>query len=157
MSRKVALLVTAEVQTRIVVEVADDFDVENIRMEEFDKIANTAKHRLISNLQHDYLDCVTDIELDTECPHTDYIKAIRDFIEVNGENGVDEGVDCKYYPFKDTFEMYLNSDDNQVLGIFIKNGILGVGYDDSGYLFESEIDEDTAECIYTHLHECNLI
>ena len=157
MSRKVALLVRAEVATRVVVEVADDFDAENIRMEEFEKIANTAKHRLVSNLHHDYLDCVTDIELDTECPHTDYIKAIRDFIEVNGEDGIDNGVDCKYYPFKDTFEMYLNSDDNQVLSIYIKNDKLMVTFDDSGYIFTDILDEDTAECIYAHLHECNLI
>ena len=35
MSKKVALLVTAEVQTRIVVNVADNFDVENIREGDF--------------------------------------------------------------------------------------------------------------------------
>lgn len=157
MSRKVALLVTAEVQTRVVVEVADDFDVENLNTKEFEKIANHAKHRLVGNLYNDYLDCVTDIELDTECPHTDYIKAIREFVETNGEEGVDDGAYSKYYAFEDTFEMYLNSSNNQVLGIFIKDGILGVGYDDSSFLFECEIDEDTAECIYIHLHECNLI
>ena len=157
MSRKVALLVSAEVTTRVVVEVEDDFDVENLNEKEYMKIANTAKSRLISNLHFDYFDCVTDIELDKECPHTDYIKAIREFVETNGEDGIDEGVDCKYYSFKDTFEMYLNSDDNQVLGIFIKNGVLGVGYDDSGYLFECEIDEDIAEYIYLYLKENNLL
>ena len=157
MSRKVALLVRAEVATRIVVEVADDFDAENIRMEEFDKIANHAKSRLVSNLQHDYMDCVTDIELDTECPHTDYIKAIRDFIEVNGENGVDEGVDYKVYGLNGDMALYLNSDDNQVLSVFIRDGKLMVAFDDNGYLFQDTLDEDTAECIYTHLHECNLI
>ena len=157
MSKKIALLVSAEVITRVVVEVADDFDVENLNEKEFENIATQAKHRLVGNLYNDYLDCVTDIELDKECPHTDYIKAIREFVEANGESGVDEGVDCKYYAFKDRLKMYLNSADNQVLGIYIKNGILGVGYDDSGYLFESEIDEDTAECIYVNLIENNLL
>ena len=157
MSKKIALLVSAEVQTRVVVEVADDFDVENLNEKEFEKIANHAKHRLVGNLNHDYLDCVTDIELDTECPHTDYIKAIRDFIEVNGKDGVDNGDICKYYPFKDAFEMYLNSDDNQVLSVYIKNDKLMVTFDDSGYIFTDALDEDTAECIYTHLYNCNLI
>lgn len=157
MSKKIALLVSAEVMTRVVVEVADDFDVENLNEKEFENIANQAKHRLVGNLYNDYLDCVTDIELDKECPHTDYIKAIREFVEANGESGIDEGVDCKYYAFKDTLKLYLNSADNQVLGVFSKNGILGVGYDDSGYLFESELDEDTAECIYLHLKENNLL
>lgn len=157
MSRKVALLVTAEVTTRVVVEVEDDFDVENLNEKEYMKIANTAKSRLISNLHFDYLDCVTDIEIDKECPHTDYIKAIREFVETNGEEGVDDGAYCKYYAFEDTFEMYLNSSNNQVLGIFIKDGILGVGYDDSSFLFECEIDEDIAECIYIHLKENNLL
>ena len=88
MSRKVALLVSAEVTTRVVVEVEDDFDVENLNEKEYMKIANTAKSRLISNLHFDYFDCVTDIELDKECPHTDYIKAIREFVETNGEDGI---------------------------------------------------------------------
>ena len=43
MSRKVALLVTAEVQTRIVVEVADDFDVENLNEQEFCNISELSK------------------------------------------------------------------------------------------------------------------
>ena len=45
MSRKVALLVTAEVQTRIVVKVADDFDVENIKDGEFCYISSAASSR----------------------------------------------------------------------------------------------------------------
>lgn len=153
MSRKVALLVTAEVQTRIVVEVADDFDVENLNENEFEKIANHAKSRLVSNLHNDYMDCVTDIELDTECPHTDYIKAIREFVETNG---IDDA-ECKVFAFNEDLRMYLNSDDNKVLSVYIKNDKLMVSFDDSGYLFIDTLDEDTAECIYTHLHECNLI
>jgi hypothetical protein len=104
MSKKVALLVSAEVMTRIVVEVADDFDVENLNENEFEKITNDAKHRLIGNLHNDYLDCITDISLDTECPHTDYIKAIREFVEENGKEGADEGVDYKAYPLEDDLE-----------------------------------------------------
>lgn len=157
MSRKVALLVTAEVMTRIVVEVADDFDVENISTEEFEKIANSAQHRLVGNLYNDYMDCVTDIELDKECPHTDYKKAIREFIETNGTDAIDNGVECKFYKFEEPYKMYLNNDDCQVLSVLIEEGKLLVAFDDCGYLFESEITDGEAECIYTHLHDCNLI
>ena len=69
MSRKVALLVTAEVQTRIVVEVADDFDVENIKDGDFCYISQIAKERLAQNLYNDICDCVTKVELDTEVPY----------------------------------------------------------------------------------------
>lgn len=155
MSKKVALLVSAEVMTRVVVEVADDFNVENLNENEFEKITNDAKHRLIGNLRNDYLDCITDISLDTECPHTDYIKAIREFVEENGKEGADEGVDYKAYPLEDDLEMYLNSADNRVLSVFIRDGILMVAFDDSGYLFQDVLDEDTAECIYTHLKTNN--
>ena len=71
MSRKVALLVTAEVMTRIVVEVADDFDVENLNENEFTSIADMAKPKLIENLRNDYYDCVDTIELDKECPYNE--------------------------------------------------------------------------------------
>ena len=69
MSRKVALLVTAEVQTRIVVKVADDFDVENISEGDFCYISEIAKERLVQNLYNDINDCVTKVELDTEVPY----------------------------------------------------------------------------------------
>ena len=69
MSRKVALLVTAEVQTRIVVNVADDFDVENISEQDFCYISETAKERLAQNLCNDIYDCVTEVELDAEVPY----------------------------------------------------------------------------------------
>ena len=71
MSRKVALLVTAEVQTRIVVEVADDFDVENLNEQEFCNISEHSKERLAQNLRNDIYECVTEIELDTEVPYNE--------------------------------------------------------------------------------------
>ena len=69
MSRKVALLVTAEVQTRIVVKVTDDFDVKNISEGDFCYIAETSKERLAQNLCNDICDCVTKVELDAEVPY----------------------------------------------------------------------------------------
>ena len=154
MSRKVALLVTAEVQTRIVVEVADDFDVENIRMEEFDKIANNAKPYLLGNINHDFLDCVTDIELDKECPHTDYVQSLKDFINVNGiedKDYTDEEKPIKVYVLDKTFELSINSVNDEVLSIFIKENKVFVAFENYGFLFQEEIDEDTAESIYLYI------
>ena len=62
MSKKVALLVTAEVQTRIVVKVADDFDVENISEGDFCYISEIAKERLAQKLRNDKYECVTKVE-----------------------------------------------------------------------------------------------
>jgi hypothetical protein len=154
MSRKVALLVTAEVQTRIVVEVADDFDVENIRMEEFEKIANDAKPYLLGNINHDFLDCVTDIELDKECPHTDYVQSLKDFINANGiedKDYTDEEKPIKVYVLDKTFELSINSIDDEVLSIFIKENKVFVAFENNGFLFQDEIDEDTAESIYLYI------
>lgn len=154
MSRKVALLVTAEVQTRIVVEVADDFDVENIRMEEFDKIANTAKPYLLGNINHDFLDCVTDIELDKECPHTDYVQSLKDFINTNGvevADNTDDDKPIKVYLFEKTFELSINSVNDEVISIFIKENKVFVSFENYGFLFAEEIDEDTAESIYLYI------
>lgn len=154
MSRKVALLVTAEVQTRIVVEVADDFDVENIRMEEFEKIANDAKPYLLGNINHDFLDCVTDIELDKECPHTDYVQSLKDFINTNGvedKDYTDEEKPIKVYVLDKTFELSINSIDDEVLSIFIKENKVFVAFENNGFLFQDEIDEDTAESIYLYI------
>ena len=154
MSRKVALLVTAEVQTRIVVEVADDFDVENIRMEEFEKIANDAKPYLLGNINHDFLDCVTDIELDKECPHTDYVQSLKDFINANGiedKDYTDEEKPIKVYVLDKTFELSINSIDDEVLSIFIKENKVFVAFENNGFLFQEEIDEDTAESIYLYI------
>ena len=160
MSRKVALLVTAEVQTRIVVEVADDFDVENIRMEEFDKIANTAKPYLLGNINHDFLDCVTDIELDKECPHTDYVQSLKDFINANGvevADNTDDDKPIKVYLFEKTFELSINSVNDEVISIFIKENKVFVSFENYGFLFAEEIDEDTAESIYLYIKtELNL-
>ena len=154
MSRKVALLVTAEVQTRIVVEVAVDFDVENIRMEEFDKIANTAKPYLLGNINHDFLDCVTDIELDKECPHTDYVQSLKDFINANGiedKDYTDEEKPIKVYVLDKTFELSINSVNDEALSIFIKENKVFVAFENYGFLFQEEIDEDTAESIYLYI------
>lgn len=160
MSRKVALLVTAEVQTRIVVEVADDFDVENIRMEEFEKIANDAKPYLLGNINHDFLDCVTDIELDKECPHTDYVQSLKDFINANGVEDTDNTDDekpIKVYVFEKTFELSINSVNDEVISIFIKENKVFVSFENYGFLFADEIDEDTAESIYLYIKtELNL-
>ena len=160
MSRKVALLVTAEVQTRIVVEVADDFDVENIRMEEFDKIANDAKPYLLGNINHDFLDCVTDIELDKECPHTDYVQSLKDFINANGlevTDNTDDDKPIKVYLFEKTFELSINSVNDEVISIFVKENKVFVSFENYGFLFADEIDEDTAESIYLYIKtELNL-
>ena len=160
MSRKVALLVTAEVQTRIVVEVADDFDVENIRMEEFDKIANDAKPYLLGNINHDFLDCVTDIELDKECPHTDYVQSLKGFINANGvevADNTDDDKPIKVYVFEKTFELSINSVNDEVISIFIKENKVFVAVENYGWLFQCEIDEDTAESIYLYIKtELNL-
>lgn len=160
MSRKVALLVTAEVQTRIVVEVADDFDVENLNENEFVKIANDAKPYLLGNISHDFLDCVTDIELDKECPHTDYVQSLKDFINANGvedKDNTDEEKPIKVYVFEKTFELSINSVNDEVLSIFIKENKVYVAFENYGFLFQAEVDEDTAESIYMYIKtELNL-
>lgn len=154
MSRKVALLVTAEVQTRIVVEVADDFDVENLNENEFEKIADKAKPYLLGNINHDFLDCVTDIELDKECPHTDYVQSLKDFINANGvevADNTDDDKPIKVYVFEKTFELSINSVNDEVISIFIKENKVFVSFENYGFLFAEEIDEDTAECIYLYI------
>lgn len=162
MSRKVALLVTAEVQTRIVVEVADDFDVENLNENEFEKIADKAKPYLLGNINHDFLDCVTDIELDKECPHTDYVQSLKDFINANGvedKDYTDEEKPIKVYVFEKTFELSINSIDDEVLSIFIKENKVFVAFENNGFLSQCTIDEDedTAESIYLYIKtELNL-
>lgn len=160
MSRKVALLVTAEVQTRIVVEVADDFDVENLNENEFEKIAYKARPYLVGNLNHDFLDCVTDIELDKECPHTDYVQSLKDFINANGvedKDNTDEEKPIKVYVFEKTFELSIYSINDEVLSIFIKENKVFVAFENYGFLFQAEVDEDTAESIYMYIKtELNL-
>ena len=154
MSKKIALLVSAEVMTRVVVEVADDFDVENLNENEFEKIANKAKPYLIGNINHDFLDCVTDIELDKECPHTDYVQSLKDFINANGvedKDYTDEEKPIKVYVFEKTFELSINSIDDEVLSIFIKENKVFVAFENNGFLCQCKIDEDTAESIYLYI------
>lgn len=160
MSKKIALLVSAEVMTRVVVEVTDDFDVENINENDFEKIANKAKPYLLDNINHDFLDCVTDIELDKECPHTDYVQSLKDFINANGvedKDYTDEEKSIKVYVFEKTFELSINSIDDKVLSIFIKENKVFVAFENYGFLFQEKIDEDTAESIYLYIKtELNL-
>lgn len=160
MSKKIALLVSAEVMTRVVVEVADDFDVENLNENEFEKIADKAKPYLLGNINHDFLDCVTDIELDKECPHTDYVQSLKDFINANGvedKDYTDEEKPIKVYVFEKTFELSINSVNDEVLSIFIKENKVFVSFENYGFLFQEEIDEDTAESIYLYIKtELNL-
>ena len=160
MSRKVALLVSAEVTTRVVVEVEDDFDVENLNENEFEKIANNAKPYLLGNINHDFLDCVTDIELDKECPHTDYVQSLKDFINANGvevADNTDDDKPIKVYLFEKTFELSINSVNDEVISIFIKENKVFVSFENYGFLFADEIDEDTAESIYLYIKtELNL-
>ena len=154
MSKKIALLVSAEVMTRVVVEVADDFDVENINENEFEKIANKAKPYLLGNINYDFLDCVTDIELDKECPHTDYVQSLKDFINANGvevTDNTDDDKPIKVYVFEKTFELSINSVNDEVLSIFIKENKVFVSFENYGFLFADEIDEDTAESIYLYI------
>ena len=160
MSKKVALLVTAEVTTRVVVEVADDFNVENISTEEFDKIANVAKPYLIGNLAHDYLDNVTEIELDRECPHTDHIKFLKDFVNAKGVDVKDNGKPIKVYPLEKPYQYSINSNEDMLHSIFLKEGKLYVGFDSYGFIMSTaldyDIDEDVAESLYLYLKESNL-
>lgn len=87
MSKKIALLVSAEVMTRVVVEVADDFDVENISEEEFSTITESARNKLIINLSNDLYDCIDTIELDKECPIKETYTA-QDVSNLLKENGL---------------------------------------------------------------------
>ena len=160
MSKKIALLVSAEVMTRVVVEVADDFDVENLNENEFEKIAYKARPYLVGNLNHNFLDCVTDIELDKECPHTDYVQSLKDFINANGvevADNTDDDKPIKVYVFEKTFELSINSVNDEVISIFIKENKVFVSFENYGFLFADEIDEDTAESIYLYIKtELNL-
>ena len=69
--KKVALLVTAEVKTRIVLDMPDDFNEETdvIPMEYLHKTADVACPRLAQNVKDFGLDCLIDIDVDTEVPY----------------------------------------------------------------------------------------
>lgn len=63
---KKAFLVTANVTTRVVVDMPDDGVLDSPT---YDELVNKAKSRLISNLNHDYYDCVEDVREDEDCPY----------------------------------------------------------------------------------------
>lgn len=65
---KKAFLVTANVTTRVVVDMPDDGVLDEIT---YNKLVDEAKSRLISNLIHDYHDCIEDIREDKDCPYTE--------------------------------------------------------------------------------------
>lgn len=65
---KKAFLVTANVTTRVVVDMPDDGVLDEAT---YDELVNKAKSRLINNLSHDYHDCIEDIREDTDCPYTE--------------------------------------------------------------------------------------
>ena len=63
---KKAFLVTANVTTRVVVDMPDDGVLDEAT---FDKLVDKAKSRLIDNLSNDYYDCVEDVREDTDMPY----------------------------------------------------------------------------------------
>jgi hypothetical protein len=65
---KKAFLVTANVTTRVVVDVPEDGVLDEAT---FDELVDKAKSRLISNLSHDYYECVEDVREDMDCPYTE--------------------------------------------------------------------------------------
>lgn len=71
---KKAFLVTANVTTRVVVDVPETID--EIA---YDKIIKEAKDRLIHNLYNDYTDQIEDVREDKDCPY-DYLDDVRQYI-----------------------------------------------------------------------------
>lgn len=63
---KKAFLVTANVTTRVVIDMPDDGVLDEAT---FDKLVDNAKSRLIDNLSNDYYDCVEDVREDTDMPY----------------------------------------------------------------------------------------
>ena len=63
---KKAFLVTANVTTRVVIDMPDDGVLDETT---FDKLVDKAKSRLIDNLSNDYYDCVEDVIEDTDMPY----------------------------------------------------------------------------------------
>jgi hypothetical protein len=63
---KKAFLVTANVTTRVVIDMPDDGVLDEAT---FDKLVDKAKSRLIDNLSNDYYDCVEDVREDTDMPY----------------------------------------------------------------------------------------
>ena len=63
---KKAFLVTANVTTRVVVDMPEDGVLDSPT---YDQLLEKAKSRLINNLYHDYNDCVEDVREDMVCPY----------------------------------------------------------------------------------------
>jgi hypothetical protein len=63
---KKAFLVTANVTTRVVIDMPDDGVLDEAT---FDKLVDKAKSRLNDNLSNDYYDCVEDVREDTDMPY----------------------------------------------------------------------------------------
>ena len=68
---KTAVLVTANVTTRVIIDVEEnDFQFENpLSLIEYEIAVKKAKGRLINNLINDYEDMIEDVRIDTECPY----------------------------------------------------------------------------------------
>ena len=71
---KKAFLVTANVTTRVVV----DVKVGENNSDDYDKIIQQAKNRLINNLSNDYTDQIEDVREDVDCPYTPLDDDVKD-------------------------------------------------------------------------------
>ena len=78
---KKAFLVTANVTTRVVIEVEND----KLNSEEYDILVAKAKENLINNLTDDYLNCIEDVREDEECPYDKEIDEETIKVYVNWE------------------------------------------------------------------------
>jgi hypothetical protein len=71
---KKAFLVTANVTTRVVV----DVKVGENNLDDYEKIIADAKQRLLNNLSNDYEDCVEDVRNDVDCPYSPLDDDVKD-------------------------------------------------------------------------------
>jgi hypothetical protein len=86
------------------------------------------------------------------------VQSLKDFINANGvedKDYTDEEKPIKVYVFEKTFELSINSINDEVLSIFIKENKVFVAFENYGFLFQEEIDEYTAESIYLYLKNNN--
>lgn len=65
---KKAFLVTANVTTRVVV----DVKVGDNNLDDYEKIIADAKQRLLNNLSNDYENCIEDVRNDVDCPYNPF-------------------------------------------------------------------------------------
>lgn len=63
---KKAFLVTANVTTRVVIDVAEDGKLDDVS---YDMAVELAKDNLLRNLNNDYFDCIEDVKEDFEMPY----------------------------------------------------------------------------------------